>query len=1107
MKTILLILILLATSIVLNAQTTPLHPSDIAKGTYYGLSRPLRDIPAMTPAEFRAMARKARENGEFNEGLGVRSYPYAATALPRGNDAVWQKAMGDNSKSAKLPTVNFEGQTSPYFPPDCNGAVGPNHYMQTINTTYAIYDKAGVKLAGPTALNLLFGSVPGANRNDGDPVILYDEQADRWLVTEFSIPNSGQNYMLMAVSSTNDPTGTWHQYSFPVASMPDYPKFGIWSDGYYMGDNNSSGNDIYVFQREQMLIGGTAQVIGFNNAYRPSSVDGFMCVPPVDNDGPFAPAGSPGLFIAFNDDAFGGGSDELWIYELAVNWTTPASSTFNRTQQLAVAPFDSNFGNNWDNITQPGTSQKVDAIPQVIMNTPQYRNFGTHQTLVCCHTVDVDNTNHAGIRWYELEKTTGAWTVRQQSTYAPDAANRWMGSIAMNAGGNIGLGYSVSSSTIYPSIRYCGQTAAANVLANSTLDYPEESIFEGANSQTGANRWGDYSKISLDPLDDGTFWYTTQYIGSGGSRKTKVAAFSIGIVAPVVQFASSNTKPCLNTSVAFADESTGSPFAWAWSVTPSTYTYIDGTDSTSQNPHVQFTAYGNYTVSLTATNGGGSITLTKSGYVSVNAVNDDFSVNATTVVVGNSVVFADESSCNVGSWAWNFGDGALPATSTTSGPQVVTYNTTGLKTVSLTLNDTVVQTKTDYINVIDPGFNMSSETLSVCSGDFFDPGGASANYGNNLDYTMVLVPGTPGNSLQVIFNTFNLEPQMFCANDYLRILNGNNTLSPVIGNYCGSNSPDTVTANNPTGSLTFVFHSNNIINFPGWSATISCIEGVANPLSFSANAVSSAQINLAWTQNSGDNPVMVAWSPDGIFGNPVNGTSYAAGDNLPGGGTVLYAGTATSYSHTLLNPETLYQYKAFSQNTALSWSFGITSSATTLALPSLNITPAVQTVTEPAGSTSFDVISNASWTASSDAAWCVATPAGFGNGVITATYEQNSGPVIRTANIGVNVTGLPEQVLQVIQLPSFVSISENPSNTIQLFPNPNSGLFTISSASSSSLDMNLTILDASGKTVLSKQYSGAAKYSFDLSGSPAGSYYVKLDTGSKSIVWKLLIKK
>jgi len=511
---------------ILKAQDVTVNPSMVVTGKYLGLSPPLKDLPAMTAAEFRKMQLKA--DLPRNEELQNREYPFSETALPKVNDPVWQKLMG-TFETGKAPIVTFDGQASPYFPPDDNGATGPNHFMQTINTVYAIYSKTGALLAGPTNLNLLFGTVPGATCNDGDPIILYDEQADRWMVAEFSLCGS-TDLMLVAVSQTNNPTGAWHKYSFDVADTPDYEKFGIWQDGYYMATNNSYGKDIYVFQRSQMLIGGTALMVGFDNPNRPTTIDGFVCVPPVDNDGAFAPAGSPGLFVAFNDDAIGGGSDQIWIYQLAVNWTTPTSSTFSRVQQLPVAAFNSNFGNNWDNIKQPVTSRELDAIPMVVMNAPQYRNFGTYQTLVLCHTVDVDNTDHAGIRWYELRKTTSTWSVRQQGTYSPDVHSRWMGSIRLSGYNTIGLGYSISSTSLYPGIRYTGQSATEYANASGILDVAEQTITTGTNSQTGYNRWGDYSSICLDPTDDFTFWYTNQYVGTNGSRKTRVASFQIGSI-------------------------------------------------------------------------------------------------------------------------------------------------------------------------------------------------------------------------------------------------------------------------------------------------------------------------------------------------------------------------------------------------------------------------------------------------------------------------------------------------------------------------------------------------------------------------------------------------
>ncbi|MCX6282157.1 MAG: BACON domain-containing carbohydrate-binding protein [Bacteroidetes bacterium] len=526
-KCILLFALLAAMTSV--SQNIPARPSIIGTGTYLGLSKPLRDLPVMSASDWKAMAQRAKK--ELNEGLGKRSYPYAATALPKGYDAAWQKVMG-SVHNPLAPSVNIDGQSSPYFPPDCNGTAGPNHFLQTINCVYSIYTKNGTLVAGPTNINLIFGGVPGSNYNDGDPITLYDEQADRWLVCEFSVSGS-IDYMMMAVSATNDPTGSYQCYSFQVAYFPDYPKFSVWRDGYYMGDNNGGSIDTYVFQRDQMLVGGTAKMIGFKDTWRPSSSDGFMCVPPVDNDGAFAPAGSPGLYIAFNDDAFGGGTDQLWIYELSVDWNTLSNSTFNRVQQIDVEPFNSNFGTNWDNISQKGTVQKVDAIPQVIMNVPQYRNFGSYQTILCCHTVKIGTTNHAGIRWYELRRTNGPWSIRQQGTYAPDSDSRWMGSIMLNGNNTISLGYSVSSTNTYPSVRYCGQSPMAYIQGNNTLDIAEDTIINGQHSQTGGNRWGDYSLMSVDPSDDKTFWFTDEYIGNGGSRKTRIASFKF-IFPPAV---------------------------------------------------------------------------------------------------------------------------------------------------------------------------------------------------------------------------------------------------------------------------------------------------------------------------------------------------------------------------------------------------------------------------------------------------------------------------------------------------------------------------------------------------------------------------------------------
>jgi len=999
----------------IKAQSVPVTPSENGVGVFLGVTKALRDIPEITPAEMQILKAKA-EAKQFNKKLRVREYPYADVALPKGPDAVWQKTTG-TAAATKAPVVNFEGQASPYYPPDCNGTSGPAHFMQTVNSTYAIYDKLGNKLAGPTNMNQLFNGVPGSNCNDGDPIILYDEQADRWVATEFSLCGSN-DLMLMAVSTTNDPTGTWNAYSFDVDGMPDYPKFSVWQDGYYMGDNNTSGDDIYVFERAPMLTGAAnPKFVGFNNSWRPGSIDGFMCVPPVDNDGAFAPSGSPGLFIALSDDAFNSGVDQLWIYELAVNWNATASSTFNRVQQLDVSPFDSNFGNNWTNIKQPGTGQELDAIPQVIMNVPQYRNFGSYQTIVCCHTVDVDATDHAGIRWYELRKTPPetTWSVRQQGTYAPDEHSRWMGSIMLNGSHGIGMGYSISSSTVYPGIRYCGQTASEYESASGVLDYPEDLIHTGTASQTGAERWGDYAQLSVDPTDDGTFWFTTEYISSG--RKTKVASFQIGPIVPIADFTADNLLPCVdNTTVSFSSQSSGNPTQYSWAFTPDSVTFADGTSSSDHFPKVIFNALGTYSVALTVTGEGGSNTTTKTNYINVNEVNPNFTVNATTIVVDNYATLTDASTCDANTWLWNFGADATPATATTQGPHIVSYSTAGLKTVTLTVNGTFTKTKTDYINVIPSEINMSSMTLATCSGTFFDPGGPAANYGNSLDYSMLLKPGIEGSKLQVVFNSFNLEFATTCNKDYLKIYDGANSLTPLIGTYCGTTLPGTITASNSEGVLLFVFHSNGTVNMAGWEADILCTAiPTANVLSFNAAPASSSLINLGWQKNMANNNVLIAWSPDGNFGTPVSGTSYAVGQVLPGGGTVLSNGGETTFAHSGLSSLTTYYYKAFSYDAGNQYSSGSTANATTLLLPTLSVDPININVSSPAGNTPVNISSNTSWTASSNQSWCTVTPSGSGDMAITVNYEENPAIIARTAQITVTVTGLPAITVTLIQ--------------------------------------------------------------------------------------------
>jgi len=431
------------------------------------------------------------------------------------------------------PLLNFAGiGYQNLAPPDTNGDVGPNHYIQIVNVKFAIYNKAGVLLAGPTNVNALWAGFGGLceTRNDGDPIVLYDPIANRWLISQF-VAFTNQ---CIAISKTADPVaGGWWLYDFPTGGIAnDYPKFGVWPDAYYMGSQRGYGGaaagDAWAFNRTRMLSGLSATSQRFNTAGQ------FML--PSDLDGSTAPpAGAPNVFARLVDGAEFGGADRLELRAFHVDWVTPANSTFTALPNLATAAFDRNLCSGYDLmgicIPQPGTAVKLESLSAWLMYRLQYRNFGTHETLVVNHTVDV-GADHAGIRWYELRKPSGVWSIYQQGTHAPDSDHRWMGSVAMDGDGNMALGYSISSSSLLPSIRYTGRLASDPL---GTMPQGEATLFAGLGVQTWTYRWGDYSAMNVDPVDDCTFWYTQEYVLANGNWATRIGSFkfpSCGVPPP-----------------------------------------------------------------------------------------------------------------------------------------------------------------------------------------------------------------------------------------------------------------------------------------------------------------------------------------------------------------------------------------------------------------------------------------------------------------------------------------------------------------------------------------------------------------------------------------------
>jgi len=514
---------------------TPLRPT-VGTADKYDLSPPLRSIkPILTNKEKKA----EDERGAAGPVNNMQHDP----------DPVVQNTTGSGvfSQDAIPPTgVSFDGLSnlSGVNPPDPNGDIGPNHYVQMVNSRFQIFTRAGVSVFGPANINTLFAGFGGScqTQNAGDPVVLYDQLADRWLVSQFT--GTGPTFFnCVALSTSSDPTGTYYRYAFSTgANFPDYPKYGVGSNSYFISTREFVGSGgpfagigAYALNRAQMLAGNpTPQVVSFilpPGTQRFRTGDGLL---PADLDGRrLPPPNSPHYFVGSMDSGgtYGAPADALNLFKFQVDWVTPANSTFAFSNQLNTAAFDSVFTCTPSAracIPQPGTTVKVDILSYRQRPTFRlaYRNHGTHESLVTTQSVEA-TTGLAGMRWWEIRSPNSNPVIFQEGTYAPaDAVNRWMGSIAMDNNGNMALGYSVSDAvSVFPGIRYTGRLASDPL---GTMPQGEGTMVNGGGSQTTTNnRWGDYSSMSIDPRDDCTFWYTNEYYATTSTSgwRTRISSF------------------------------------------------------------------------------------------------------------------------------------------------------------------------------------------------------------------------------------------------------------------------------------------------------------------------------------------------------------------------------------------------------------------------------------------------------------------------------------------------------------------------------------------------------------------------------------------------------
>jgi hypothetical protein len=497
-------------------------------------------------APLSALAQRVPRTGGADKEVSIKvpsRLPGRAKPADAGPDGVRQKAPG--GIMTPPPLLSFEGISDDdnaavvgfrVVPPDTQGDVGRNEYVQWVNLLMAVYDKnTGNRVFGPAAGNSVwtgFGGICEQN-NDGDPVVLYDHLADRWMISQFAVGRDG--HQCIAVSTTPDPTGTYFRYDFLITrgGLNDYPKFGVWPDGYYMTVNEFApgfiGASAVAFERDKMLIGAPAQFLKAGPL--PCAAECYFSLQPSDLDGRAPARGTPNTIVmAWDDQSFGtgGGPDGYRLFDFAVDWVHPDASTFTGPTHVAAPAFDSNLCNFKVGCIPEKGGEPLDPLAGFTMYRAQYRAFSGFSSLVLNHTVDVSGHSDAGIRWVELRKRRGEWAVFQTGTYAPEDGNhRWMGSVAMDQAGNMALGFSVSGNGMFPSIRYTSRMAGDPL---GQMPGGEVSLVEGTGAQVGSfKRWGDYSTMSVDPVDGCTFWYTQEYYRNSGffDFKTRIGSFRL----------------------------------------------------------------------------------------------------------------------------------------------------------------------------------------------------------------------------------------------------------------------------------------------------------------------------------------------------------------------------------------------------------------------------------------------------------------------------------------------------------------------------------------------------------------------------------------------------
>ena len=526
-KSTLLFLVILNSITITYGQKSNKEETGVIYSETVGISKPLSELAESEEIEI-------DEHTTFHQSKDrdkrtPQKFQFTVDDGPEyGNDlSTIQRQQGNRSAQAAL--TNWGGQNGGgSCPPDPSGAAGPNHYVQAVNSSpFKVFNKTNGASLSIRQIGSLWSP---ATSNDGDPIVMYDKYADRWFVSQFGV--SG-NKVYIAISQTNNPTGAYYTYTFTSSQFPDYLKFSIWADGYYMTSNQGT-DKVFVFEREKMLLGQTARSVF--KTFAPGTVSNFFCPLPADADGVLPPVGTPCPFFWYTENSWGGSVvDAIKYINATVDWTpTTPTLTFSTASTINTAAFDGTYSNSWSDIYQSdnNASNRLDGIGGVVWYRAQWRQWTGYNTLLLCWGVKISSTQRS-IKWVELRQTqpSGSWTLYQEGIYAPDDLNRWVGSMAMDDYGSIALCYAVAGPTpVTPvSLRYTGRIST-DPLGQMTLTETNVQTGSGVMTNCGG-RFGDYSHTSLDP--NGTkFWHTGEY-SSGGAPATRVYSFSIPTPASI----------------------------------------------------------------------------------------------------------------------------------------------------------------------------------------------------------------------------------------------------------------------------------------------------------------------------------------------------------------------------------------------------------------------------------------------------------------------------------------------------------------------------------------------------------------------------------------------